>query len=47
MKRPDFSSREPTELARIFEDFGEIECPQLDAELYRKMTSPEPGQALE
>ncbi len=37
MAGPDFSSREPAELARIFEFFGEVECPELDAHLYRAL----------
>lgn len=37
MAGPDFSSREPAELSRIFEYFGERECPQLDAHLYQAL----------
>lgn len=35
--RPDFGSREPADLAEQFEYFGEVECPQLDARLYRAL----------
>jgi hypothetical protein len=35
--RPDFVARSPEELARIFHWFGEVECPQLDAHLYRAL----------
>lgn len=35
MERPDYPSREPAEMARIFEFFGEVECPQVDAPLYQ------------
>jgi hypothetical protein len=34
---PDFARRDAEELARIFRWFGEVECPQLDAHLYRAL----------
>jgi hypothetical protein len=34
LERPDYPSRSPEGLARIFEFFGEVECPQLDARIY-------------
>jgi hypothetical protein len=35
--RPDWAERGSEELARIFHWFGEVECPQLDAHLYRTL----------
>jgi len=37
MTGPDFSSRELPDLAHIFEFFGEVECPPLDAHLYQAL----------
>lgn len=34
LARPDYPSRSLEGLARIFEFFGEVECPQLDARIY-------------
>jgi hypothetical protein len=34
---PDFSLRTPEGVARLFEYFGEVECPQLDAPLYQHL----------
>jgi len=36
---PDFSLRDPTALAAVFRWFGEVECPPLDAHLYRALCS--------
>lgn len=33
----DIRARDPESLARYFEFFGEVECPQLDAHLYRSL----------
>jgi len=37
MDGPDYSARDAAGLVRIFEFFGEVECPQLDAHLYESL----------
>lgn len=38
LARPDPALRTPENLARIFEWFGRMECPQLDAKLYQNLS---------